>query len=82
MGRGAKKVPASKKSARTNKKGSPTQSASSKAGIKRVDIDDLEREQELEDKYEKGPDEAANNVLRNQSNRNTEKPDIDKPSYS
>lgn len=60
------------------KKGHP----SSDAPItKEVDLDNLERADEMGEKYTEGPDEIANNVIHRHPNRNLNKPDIDKPAY-
>lgn len=63
-------------------KGKPSQTEKSKAEVKSVDSDELDREEEMRKKYadEKGnPDPDKVNVTH--KNRNTNKPDIDKPAY-
>ncbi len=77
MARAATKKPAS------SKKGSPSGSGKSKAGSKPVlNLDNLEEHEKTKEQYTDGPDEPASNVRVLNPNRNTDKPDIDKPTYS
>lgn len=65
------------------KKGSPSSEGIDKAGLKEVHVENLDREQDMAEKYTEGPDEVpAENVYQRHQNRNVNKPDIDKPSYS
>lgn len=61
-------------------KGKPSDTGKSKAEVKRVDAEELERTEEIRRKYtdkEGNPDQVK---ITNQ-NRNTDKTDIDKPTY-
>lgn len=63
-------------------KGSPSQTEKSKAQVKEVDEDELERTEEFRDRYaddEGNPDPKKVKIAH--GNRNTDKPDIDKPAY-
>jgi|GEM_PF-1426452 len=65
------------------KKGHPSGEGRSKAGSKPVlDLENPELHEEIRDKYVDGPDEPSANVRVLKPNRNVDKPDIDKPSYS
>ncbi len=44
-------------------------------------IDNLEERDRIADTYTDGPDQPAANVPVNNPNRNTDKPDLDKPAY-
>ena len=76
------------KSNSTNKQskehtGDPTAEGNPKAGIKPVGeaLQNPDRFDELKAKYTEGEDEPAQDLVRHK-NRNYNKPDIDKPSYS
>lgn len=75
------------KSNSTNKQskshtGDPAGRGQSKAGFKTVDETALDaRHEEIRNKYTEGPDEIPSH-LKMHPNRNTNKPDIDKPAYS
>jgi hypothetical protein len=63
-------------------KGKPSQTEKDKSEVKEVNSDKLEETDEFQDKYaddhgEPDPDK----VYVTNRNRNTDKPDIDKPSY-
>lgn len=74
---------AATKKAAPSKKGDPSGGGRSKAGSKPVlNLDNLEEHENLKNEYTDGPDEPAANVRVMNPNRNTDKPDIDKPSYS
>lgn len=63
-------------------KGNPSDSGQDKAQIKDAkDQDQMKREEEIRQKYTEGADEPAQNVRTKNPNRNTDKPDIDKPAY-
>ena len=62
-------------------KGNPTGRGQNKAGVKPTGQTD----DKLKNKYTEGPDEKpanTGNVLKNNDNRNTNKPDIDKGKYN
>jgi hypothetical protein len=65
------------------RKGNPSDTGQSKAEVKGTpDDEQLKREQEIIDKYGSELDEMQPDVLRGSNpNRNTQKPDIDKPAY-
>lgn len=64
------------------KQGNPSDLGKAKAEVKLGKEDDsLSREDEIKDKYMSSEDEAAANVRKLNPNRNTDKPDIDKPAY-
>jgi hypothetical protein len=63
-------------------KGKPSEGGKSKAEVKRVDKDELERTEEMRKKYadeDENPDPDKVNI--SHKNRNRNKPDIDKPAY-
>ena len=63
-------------------KGRPAGEGKSKASTKKVDTENLKRAEEMREKYtdkEGNPDPDKVNVKH--PNRNTDKPDIDKPAY-
>jgi hypothetical protein len=63
-------------------KGNPSDQGKSKAEVKRVSgEDDLKRANEIADKYLKEEDEPDQNVRQENPNRNSDKQNIDKPSY-
>jgi hypothetical protein len=63
-------------------KGNPSDVGKSKAQIKNVqNLDNLDEHEEIKDKYTSGLDSVPGDVIVNNPNRNTDKPDIDKPSY-
>ena len=64
------------------KKGKPSGTGTDKAGLKEVDDTKLDIQNEMEDKYLDGPDTPGANVQERHINRNLNKPDINKPSYS
>lgn len=80
MGRQSK-VPATKKSSGLNKKGQPSTVGQNKASIKNASLKNKKKDKEVRRDYMQDEDEPANNVKVNNPNRNTDKPDIDKPSY-
>jgi hypothetical protein len=52
-------------------------------GLKDVRIEDLNKEEEMVEKYTDGPfEEPAENINARHPNRNLNKPNIDKPPYS
>ncbi len=63
--------------------GDPTAEGNAKAGIKPVGeaMESPDRHDELKAKYTEGEDEPAQDLVRHK-NRNYNKPDINKPSYS
>lgn len=62
--------------------GNPSDLGKSKAETKEAkEQDSLDREEEIRNKYMKNEDEVAENVRVLNPNRNTDKPDIDKPAY-
>jgi|APFEC2959095171_1045051.scaffolds.fasta_scaffold00011_157 hypothetical protein len=64
-------------------KGRPSGEGQSKAEVKTIPhIEDMEAHDAIAEKYTNGPDDPAPNVKMSKPNRNTDKPDIDKPSYS
>lgn len=64
-------------------KGKPSGDGQPKAGLKPVNsIDDLEKRDEIADKYTDGPDEPAANVRVMKPNRNVNKEDQDNVPYS
>lgn len=72
----------SKQSETEANKGKPSQTGHSKAETKEVDSKHLEENEEIRNKYtdkEGEPDPDALNIAH--KNRNTNKPDIDKPAY-
>lgn len=63
-------------------KGKPSQTEKDKSEVKEVNVDALEQSEELENKYtddEGNPD--TDKIWVTNPNRNTNKPDIDKPAY-
>ena len=64
-------------------KSNPTDSGKSKASIKVApDAEALKRQEEIEEKYLDEDGNPAPDLLRGSNpNRNTDKPDIDKPAY-
>lgn len=64
--------------------GKPTGRGQDKnAGAKPVNPNQTRAEHErLKNKYTEGPDEPAANVMKNNPNRNTNKPDIDNNKYN
>jgi hypothetical protein len=63
-------------------KGNPSDQGKSKAEVKKVHgKDDLEKENEIADRYLKEEDEPDQNVRQVSPNRNSDKPRIDKPTY-
>jgi hypothetical protein len=64
------------------KKGKPSGVGVNRAGLKSAKINQLEKVQELSEKYTKGEDIPAENIPQRHPNRNLDKPDIDKPPYS
>lgn len=65
------------------RKGDPSGEGQSKAAIKTIrDIDVIDETETLKEAYTEGPDDPAANVRIMNPNRNTDKPDIDKPAYS
>lgn len=65
------------------KKGKPSGGNDPVVGLRDVHVDQLDQEQEMAQKYTEGPDEEpAENIYQRHPNRNLDKPDIDKPSYS
>jgi hypothetical protein len=76
-----------RKIAPTKKEKGPGKGAPSGRGVtvglrEPLDLDNLEEHNRLSDKYTDGPDEISANVPVSHPNRNTNKPDIDKPPYS
>jgi len=64
-------------------KGDPSGEGQSKAAIKTIrDIDGIDETLALKETYTDGPDDPAAGVRIMNPNRNTDKPDIDKPAYS
>lgn len=76
------KVAATKKSSGLNKKGQPSTVGQNKASVKNASLANKEKDKEVRQEFMKDEDEPANNIKTNNPNRNTDKPDIDKPSYS
>ena len=66
----------------TPRKGKPSGTGHDKEGLKEVDESRLEEQNMIEDKYLDGPDQPAINAHERHVNRNLDKPDINKPSYS
>jgi hypothetical protein len=64
-------------------RGNPSDTGRSKASIKTVqNIEELEEEFELEEKHTEGIDRPGQDARKGTNpNRNTGKPDIDKPSF-
>ncbi len=63
-------------------KGKPSDSGKSKAEVKKVtEKDALDRSEEITEKYLDEEDTPGQNVRQLHRNRNTDKPDIDKPAY-
>jgi hypothetical protein len=63
-------------------KGKPSQTEKDKAAIKEVDDEKLERNEEMREKYaDKDGNPDPDKVDIKHRNRNTNKPDIDKPAY-
>lgn len=63
-------------------KGKPSGTGLSKAGLKTIPhIEDLDKHDEIADKYTDGPDEPAANIRVSNPNRTVDKPEIDKPAY-
>lgn len=72
----------SKQSNTESSKGKPTNAEHFKAEIKELDSDKLKENEEIRKKYtdkDGKPDPDAVNITN--QNRNTDKPDIDKPAY-
>lgn len=72
----------SKQSETEANKGKPGDAGQEKAGIKNVDVENHEQEEMLSERYTK--DDGApdpDQVYVTNRNRNTNKPDIDKPAY-
>jgi len=65
-----------------SKKGKPSGIGHEKASLKDVNVEHLEEELNIEDKYTSETDEAINTIAKRHPNRNLNKPDIDKPAYS
>ena len=73
----------SSKQMASSQKGKPSGEGKSKAATKTItDADNSDQQEEIREKYTEGPDEPAANVRVTNPNRNTDKPDIDKPAYS
>lgn len=65
------------------KKGKPAGQGTDKAGLKDVVVESFDKEQEIVEKYTKGPEEEpAENIHIRHMNRNLNKTEIDKPPYS
>ena len=63
-------------------KGKPSQTEKDKSEVKEVDSEKLEETEEIHDKYtDDHGDPDQDKVYVTNRNRNTDKPDIDKPSY-
>ena len=78
----SKEGTASQKKSSTQK-GGPSGEGQSKAAVKTIpDIDGLDETLALKETYTDGPDDPAAGVRVINPNRNTDKPDIDKPAYS
>lgn len=63
-------------------KGKPSQTEKDKSEVKRVNPDEMDRTEEMRKKYadeDGNPDPDQVNITN--KNRNTNKPDIDKPAY-
>jgi len=63
---------------------SPKDTGSDKSQIKDIHgQEEVERDEEMRKRYEEGQDEdLTKNTKVNNPNRNTDKPDIDKPAYN
>ena len=65
-----------------SKKGKPSGPGHEKAGLKDVNVERLEIELNIEDKYTNEVGEPNSDIIERHPNRNLNKPDIDKPAYS
>jgi hypothetical protein len=75
-------MPKNKKGLYIAKKGKPSGPGHYKAQLKDVNVEHLNQEQEIEDRYLNEADEPGENIPQRHPNRNLDKPDIDKPAYS
>ena len=66
------------------KKGKPSGGVADPiTGLREVQVESLDQEQEIADKYTEGPEQQpASNVHIKHPNRNLNKPEIDKPPYT
>lgn len=63
-------------------KGKPSQTEKDKSEVKELNSEEFERTEKIEDKYtDDNGDPDTDKVWVTNKNRNTDKPDIDKPAY-
>lgn len=66
----------------TQGKGNPGDYGKSKASIKSVDPENVDEKEKVKKKHTEGHDKVGPDALKGSNpNRNTDKPDIDKPKY-